>query len=104
MIYNGVKKGKNNISTLLDSFKIKGLHLKNRMVMLPMCQYNVEVKDGKPNDWHFTHCTFSIFIESGGCFCSFEKMISNSSFQPSLKAASKNNDVYGSLCYYFNGV
>ncbi|MDQ0246318.1 2,4-dienoyl-CoA reductase-like NADH-dependent reductase (Old Yellow Enzyme family) [Bacillus fengqiuensis] len=45
------------MSTLLDSFEIKGLHLKNRIVMPPMCQYNVQAKDGKPNDWHFTHYT-----------------------------------------------
>ncbi|MBD2869927.1 NADPH dehydrogenase [Paenibacillus sp. IB182493] len=23
--------------------------------MAPMCQYSVEAKDGKPNDWHFVH-------------------------------------------------
>ncbi|RFU69667.1 NADH:flavin oxidoreductase/NADH oxidase [Bacillus sp. V59.32b] len=43
--------------TLLDPFEIKGLHLKNRVVMPPMCQYSVEAKDGKPNDWHYTHYT-----------------------------------------------
>ncbi|MBU9712701.1 NADH:flavin oxidoreductase/NADH oxidase [Evansella tamaricis] len=42
---------------LLDSFEYKGLHLKNRVVMPPMCQYSVTAKDGKPNDWHFTHYT-----------------------------------------------
>lgn len=34
---------------------IKGLQLKNRIVMAPMCQYSVTAKDGKPNDWHFVH-------------------------------------------------
>lgn len=43
--------------TLLDSFQIKDLKLKNRIVMPPMCQYSVKEKDGKPNDWHFTHYT-----------------------------------------------
>lgn len=43
--------------TLLDSFQIKGLQLKNRIVMPPMCQYSVTEKDGKPNDWHFSHYT-----------------------------------------------
>ncbi len=36
-------------------FELKGLKLKNRIVMAPMCQYSVEAKDGKPNDWHFVH-------------------------------------------------
>ncbi|MDT8861073.1 NADH:flavin oxidoreductase/NADH oxidase [Alkalihalobacillus sp. MEB130] len=43
--------------TLLDPFEYKGLKLKNRIVMPPMCQYSVTAKDGKPNDWHFTHYT-----------------------------------------------
>lgn len=43
--------------SLLDEFKVKGLNLKNRIVMPPMCQYSVTAKDGKPNDWHFTHYT-----------------------------------------------
>lgn len=36
-------------------FSLKGLTLKNRIVMAPMCQYSVEAKDGKPNEWHFVH-------------------------------------------------
>lgn len=43
------------MAQLLTSFKLKGLELKNRIVMAPMCQYSVTAKDGKPNDWHFTH-------------------------------------------------
>ncbi|QSO48926.1 NADH:flavin oxidoreductase/NADH oxidase [Alicyclobacillus mengziensis] len=42
---------------LFTPFELKGLKLKNRIVMAPMCQYSVEAKDGKPNDWHFTHYT-----------------------------------------------
>ena len=45
------------MSSLLDSFEIKGLTLKNRIVMPPMCQYSVIAKDGKPHDWHFSHYT-----------------------------------------------
>ncbi|MFB9274361.1 NADH:flavin oxidoreductase/NADH oxidase [Cohnella cellulosilytica] len=42
--------------THLDSpFSLKGLNLKNRIVMPPMCQYSVDKKDGTPNDWHFVH-------------------------------------------------
>lgn len=36
-------------------FTLKGLTVKNRIVMAPMCQYSVEAKDGKPNEWHFVH-------------------------------------------------
>ncbi|WP_088832351.1 NADH:flavin oxidoreductase/NADH oxidase [Paenibacillus tyrfis] len=40
---------------LFSSYNLKGLHLKNRIVMAPMCQYGVKAKDGKPNDWHYVH-------------------------------------------------
>lgn len=36
-------------------FKIKGLELKNRIAMAPMCQYSVSKEDGVPNNWHFVH-------------------------------------------------
>jgi 2,4-dienoyl-CoA reductase-like NADH-dependent reductase (Old Yellow Enzyme family) len=45
------------MASLLDSFEIKDLKLKNRIVMPPMCQYSVTAKDGIPNDWHFSHYT-----------------------------------------------
>lgn len=40
---------------LSTPFTLKGMELKNRIVMAPMCQYSVEAKDGIPNDWHFVH-------------------------------------------------
>ncbi|WP_028776952.1 NADH:flavin oxidoreductase/NADH oxidase [Shimazuella kribbensis] len=40
---------------LASTYQIKNLHLKNRIVMPPMCQYSVTAKDGIPNDWHFVH-------------------------------------------------
>ena len=43
------------MSQLQTAFTLKGLTLKNRIVMAPMCQYSVEAKDGEPNDWHFVH-------------------------------------------------
>ncbi|WP_409288337.1 NADH:flavin oxidoreductase/NADH oxidase [Peribacillus sp. SCS-37] len=45
------------MASLLDSFEYKGLKLKNRIVMPPMCQYSVDKKDGAPNEWHFSHYT-----------------------------------------------
>ncbi|GMA52219.1 hypothetical protein GCM10025857_35760 [Alicyclobacillus contaminans] len=46
-----------DMAHLFEPFQLKGLDLKNRIVMAPMCQYSVTAKDGKPNDWHFTHYT-----------------------------------------------
>jgi NADPH2 dehydrogenase len=40
---------------LLSPYKLKGLQLKNRIVMAPMCQYSVINKDGRPNEWHYVH-------------------------------------------------
>lgn len=45
------------MAQLLTPYAIKGLELKNRIVMAPMCQYSVTARDGKPNDWHYTHYT-----------------------------------------------
>lgn len=45
------------MSNLFKPFKYKGLELKNRVVMPPMCQYSVQLKDGIPTDWHFVHYT-----------------------------------------------
>lgn len=36
-------------------FQIKGMELKNRIVMAPMCQYSVEANDGIPTEWHHIH-------------------------------------------------
>lgn len=40
---------------LATPFELKGLTLRNRVVMPPMCQNSVWSKDGMPNDWHFVH-------------------------------------------------
>ncbi|MCA0756462.1 NADH:flavin oxidoreductase/NADH oxidase [Paenibacillus sp. N4] len=42
-------------ASLFSSYQVKGLQLKNRVVMAPMCQYSVTAKDGSPNDWHYVH-------------------------------------------------
>jgi NADH:flavin oxidoreductases, Old Yellow Enzyme family len=36
-------------------YQLKGLTLRNRIVMAPMCQYSVHEKDGVANDWHTVH-------------------------------------------------
>lgn len=40
---------------LFSPITIKGLDIKNRIVMPPMCQYSVENKDGIATDWHYLH-------------------------------------------------
>ncbi|MEH7547415.1 MULTISPECIES: NADH:flavin oxidoreductase/NADH oxidase [Bacillaceae] len=40
---------------LFSPYQIKGLQLKNRVVMPPMCQYSVINKDGIATDWHYVH-------------------------------------------------
>lgn len=44
-----------SMSELFAPYELKGLTLKNRIVMPPMCQYSVDKEDGIPNDWHFVH-------------------------------------------------
>ncbi|WP_134088725.1 NADPH dehydrogenase NamA [Olivibacter sp. XZL3] len=41
------------MSKLFSPIKIKGITLKNRIVVSPMCQYSAV--DGFANDWHFVH-------------------------------------------------
>ncbi|MDR1573501.1 MAG: NADPH dehydrogenase NamA [Clostridiales Family XIII bacterium] len=41
------------MSKLFTSAAVKGLELKNRIVMPPMCMYSAS--DGTPTDWHFLH-------------------------------------------------
>jgi 2,4-dienoyl-CoA reductase-like NADH-dependent reductase (Old Yellow Enzyme family) len=39
--------------TLFDPIRLKGVVLKNRIAVSPMCQYSAN--DGLPNDWHLVH-------------------------------------------------
>lgn len=42
---------------LFSPFTIKGVTLKNRIVMAPMCMYSSHEKDGHIQNWHRTHYT-----------------------------------------------
>lgn len=42
-------------SHLFDSYQIKNVSLKNRIVMSPMCMYACEAEDGIATDFHYTH-------------------------------------------------
>ncbi|MBU2514239.1 NADH:flavin oxidoreductase/NADH oxidase [bacterium] len=39
---------------LFDPFFLRGMHLKNRIIMAPMCQYSAG-EDGFPQSWHEIH-------------------------------------------------
>ncbi|HUB86067.1 MAG TPA: NADH:flavin oxidoreductase/NADH oxidase, partial [Rhizomicrobium sp.] len=41
------------MSQLFSEFRLKGVTLKNRIVVSPMCQYSAE--EGVPNNWHLVH-------------------------------------------------
>lgn len=43
------------MAELFEPFQLKGLTVKNRIMMSPMCQYSVWDKDGAPNEWHYVH-------------------------------------------------
>jgi NADPH2 dehydrogenase len=45
-----------HMAGLFDSYILKGLTLKNRVMMSPMCQYSTK-EDGKITDWHYVHYT-----------------------------------------------
>jgi len=48
-------KGVFTMINLFTPYKFKGMELKNRIVMPPMCQYSVEKKDGVATEWHYLH-------------------------------------------------
>ncbi|WRU93623.1 hypothetical protein RYX51_11165 [Priestia filamentosa] len=43
------------MNDLFTPYKLKGLEMKNRIVMPPMCQYSVNAKDGIATDFHYLH-------------------------------------------------
>jgi NADPH2 dehydrogenase len=40
---------------LFEPYSIRGITLKNRIVMSPMCMYSCYEQDGKATPWHMTH-------------------------------------------------
>jgi NADPH2 dehydrogenase len=43
------------MSKLFTPIRIKDTEIKNRIMLSPMCQYQVKTNDGTPNNWHFVH-------------------------------------------------
>ena len=43
------------MALLFDPLSLRGLTLRNRIWLAPMCQYMVLAEDGVPTDWHLVH-------------------------------------------------
>ena len=43
------------MTSLFDPITLRDLTLENRIVLPPMCQYQVSERDGVPTDWHLVH-------------------------------------------------
>ncbi|MFB9266708.1 NADH:flavin oxidoreductase/NADH oxidase [Bradyrhizobium erythrophlei] len=54
------------MSTLFSPIELRGLHLSNRIMVSPMCQYSAV--DGSANDWHFTHINM-LALSGAAMFC-----------------------------------
>ncbi|MEY9181057.1 2,4-dienoyl-CoA reductase-like NADH-dependent reductase (Old Yellow Enzyme family) [Bradyrhizobium sp. USDA 326] len=54
------------MSILFSPIKLRGLTLKNRIVVSPMCQYSAD--DGVATDWHFTHIN-NLSLSGASMFC-----------------------------------
>jgi 2,4-dienoyl-CoA reductase-like NADH-dependent reductase (Old Yellow Enzyme family) len=54
------------MSALFSPIKLRGLTLKNRIVVSPMCQYSAH--DGVATDWHFTHIN-NLSLSGAAMFC-----------------------------------
>jgi NADPH2 dehydrogenase len=54
------------MSVLFSPIQLRGLALKNRIMVAPMCQYSAV--NGEANDWHFTHIN-SLALSGAAMFC-----------------------------------
>ncbi|QAY75066.1 NADH:flavin oxidoreductase/NADH oxidase [Agromyces protaetiae] len=43
------------MSALFSPISIRGLEIRNRVWVPPLCQYSVTARDGVPTDWHLVH-------------------------------------------------
>jgi 2,4-dienoyl-CoA reductase-like NADH-dependent reductase (Old Yellow Enzyme family) len=43
------------MTTLFDPIDLRGVRVRNRIWVSPMCQYTVDERDGVPTDWHLVH-------------------------------------------------
>ncbi|MCC7426768.1 MAG: NADH:flavin oxidoreductase/NADH oxidase [Alphaproteobacteria bacterium] len=59
--------GKPDLPLLFQPMQIRGLTIRNRIVVSPMCQYSSE--DGTPTDWHLVHLGQFAMGGAGIVFC-----------------------------------
>ncbi|MCU6482214.1 2,4-dienoyl-CoA reductase-like NADH-dependent reductase (Old Yellow Enzyme family) [Arthrobacter silviterrae] len=43
------------VPSLFDPITVRGVTVRNRLWVTPMCQYSAENQDGMPTDWHLVH-------------------------------------------------
>jgi 2,4-dienoyl-CoA reductase-like NADH-dependent reductase (Old Yellow Enzyme family) len=43
------------MAKLFEAITVRGLEVRNRIWVPPMCEYSCENRDGVPNDWHVVH-------------------------------------------------
>ena len=43
------------MAKLFESFTLRDVEFKNRIIMAPMCMYSCHNEDGKVEDWHKIH-------------------------------------------------
>jgi 2,4-dienoyl-CoA reductase-like NADH-dependent reductase (Old Yellow Enzyme family) len=43
------------VTSLFDPIDLRGVRVRNRIWVSPMCQYSVDERDGVPTDWHLVH-------------------------------------------------
>ena len=55
------------MSKLFEPFAQRGITLRNRIVVSPMCQYSAT--DGMPDDWHLVHLGSRAVGGAGAVFC-----------------------------------
>src|SRR5690242_11129930 len=55
-----------SMSALFSPIKLRNLHLNNRIMVSPMCQYSAD--GGAATDWHFTHINM-LSLSGAAMFC-----------------------------------
>jgi 2,4-dienoyl-CoA reductase-like NADH-dependent reductase (Old Yellow Enzyme family) len=43
------------MTTLFDPIDLRGVRVRNRIWVSPMCEYTIDRRDGVPTDWHLVH-------------------------------------------------
>ena len=52
---NGAPATASQPAHVFDTVRVRGVELRNRIMISPMCQYSVTNRDGVATEWHFAH-------------------------------------------------